>query len=132
MSILNKRRIFLSGGTHGSWQDKVMRRLKDAEFFDPRTLRNQPMDLIAKTERAWLDLTDCLFFYFAADNPSGLGSAFEVGYCVANNIPVIFVDEKHTTHSQWLGVHCSQVFFSFEEGLDALETFINQRSNLSV
>lgn len=113
-------RVFLSGGTHGGWQDRVIEAFPDLDFFDPRTLRPRSMREIAETERGWLDKSDCLFFYFESDNPSGLGSAFEVGYCRAKGIPVIFVDEKRTSHTEWLGIHCIGTYHTLEEGLQAL------------
>src|SRR4030095_9713601 len=73
--------VFLSGGTHGDWQDKVRAQFDHTEFFDPRTLKGQDMRTIAETEMGWLHRTDFLFFYLEASNPSGLGSAFEVGHC---------------------------------------------------
>lgn len=121
---MDSMKLFLSGGTRGDWQDKVKRRFPALSFFDPRTLRGLQMKEIADTERGWLDECDALFFYFERDNPSGLGSAFEVGYCVAKGIPVIFVDEKQTSHSEWLGIHCMQVYDDFEEGINALGNLI--------
>lgn len=120
--------IFLSGGTHGGWQDEVIHRFSGVSFFDPRTLRGLTMREIAETERDWLDITDCLFFYFEQSNPSGLGSAFEVGYCRAKGIPTIFIDEKKTSHSEWLGIHCDVVFFDLKSGLTALGDFIARQS----
>src|SRR5947209_556649 len=122
-------RVFLSGGTRGSWQDRVKQYFNGVEFFDPRTLRGQSMDAIARTERSWLDVCDCLFFYFESENPSGLGSAFEVGYCIAKGIPVIFVDEKQTQHTEWLGIHCNCVFHNFEEGMSALREVIDSHNH---
>jgi nucleoside 2-deoxyribosyltransferase len=118
-----KTQIFLSGGTRGTWQDRVKELLIGEEFFDPRTLRAESMRVIADIERDWLNRCDMLFFYLEADNPSGLGSAFEVGYCVANGIPVIFVDEKQTQHTEWIGMHCDQVFYDLNSGIRALEEF---------
>jgi nucleoside 2-deoxyribosyltransferase len=118
-------RVFLSGGTRGSWQDRVKSEFKNVEFFDPRSLRGQSMSIIAATERSWLDLSDCLFFYFEESNPSGLGSAFEVGYCAAKGIPVLFIDEKRTQHTEWLGVHCHSIFHTLEDGIRALQDLIN-------
>ncbi len=78
------------------------------------------MKEIADTERQWLDECHALIFYFEKDNPSGLGSAFEVGYCIAKGIPVIYIDEKQTSHSEWLGIHCLRVFTEFDDGINAL------------
>jgi len=119
-------KIFLSGGTHGDWQDRVRLRLSDQYFYDPRSLRGKPMREIAETEMSWLNSSDCLFFYFELSNPSGLGSAFEVGYCRARGIPIIFVDEKKTSHTEWLGYHCTHYVASLEEGLDLLEAHVTE------
>lgn len=120
-------KVFLSGGTHGDWQEGVLKKFPMVTFFDPRTLAQETMRTIATTERVWLDECDLLFFYFETGNPSGLGSAFEVGYAVAKNIPVIFVDEKQTTHSEWLSIHCTEVFHNLQDGLQALADHIDGR-----
>ena len=117
-------KIFLSGGTQGDWRSKVTTVLRkhDAhlEFFDPRALSGEEMEAIARTELNWLSQCSLLFFYLESDNPSGLGSAFEVGYCVASGIPVIFIDERRNAHTQWLAVHCFKTVHTLEEGLTAL------------
>jgi nucleoside 2-deoxyribosyltransferase len=127
--IMKKVRVFLSGDTHGVWRSDVVRDLSaahaDLEFFDPKTLAGRDMRSIALIEREWLDQSDCLFFFFAASNPSGIGSAFEVGYCIAKGIPVVFVDDKRTSHSEWLGIHCNRVEYSLTAGIEALSETIS-------
>lgn len=121
-------KIFLSGGTRGDWQDKVKEHFSDLEnihFHDPRFFpQGTSMKEIAETERNWLHDSDVVFFFFEETNPSGIGSAFEVGYAVAHNIPVIFVDRKNTSHTEWLGVHCSLVFSDLNQGIAALREHI--------
>jgi nucleoside 2-deoxyribosyltransferase len=119
-------KVFLSGGTKGNWQDKVKSEITDCQFFDPREASKlQTMTDIANLERSWLDNCDILFFYFEKSNPSGLGSAFEIGYCISKRIPVIFVDEKQTSHSEWLGVHCDEVLKNLDDGINSLKKYIN-------
>lgn len=91
-----------------------------AEYWDPRTLREEEMTDIATTERRWLDECDLVFVFIEKDNPSGLGSAFEMGYAIAKSKPVLFVDEKQSRHTEWLGVHCLQTTDSFDEGIALL------------
>lgn len=118
-------RVFLSGGTHSDWRSEVRRRIRNVEFYDPQTLSgHESMQVIADTERGWLDETDIVLFYLEKTNPSGLGSAFEIGYAVAKGIPVIFVDEKRTSHTEWLGVHCTKVAHELVEGISALVDMI--------
>lgn len=118
-------RVFLSGGTHGDWQGRVQDAVQGVEWFDPRSVTGGvDMRPIAQTERGWLDQSDLVLFYFEHNNPSGLGSAFEVGYSVARGLPVIFVDEKRTSHSEWLAVHCTYVTHSLEDGIRILKTVV--------
>ncbi|NOQ23736.1 MAG: hypothetical protein GQ564_00095 [Bacteroidales bacterium] len=118
-------KIFLSGGTHGDWQDRVKEVFAQEYFFDPREAgKMKTMREIAELERSWLDKSDIVFFYFEKSNPSGLGSAFEIGYCISKGIPVIMVDEKITSHSEWLGVHCDKVCDSFDDGIIELRKWL--------
>ncbi len=123
-------RVFLSGSTHSDWQDRVMKALDGygVEYFDPRSLSHLTMDQIAAEERSWLKRSDCLLFYFETDNPSGIGSAFEVGYCIAKGIPVIFVDEKNTSHTEWLGHQSDVVTSDLAEGIAQLKRIMGERS----
>ena len=82
------------------------------------------MEEIATTERYWLENADIVFFYFEDSNPSGLGSAFEVGYAVAQSKPVIFIDEKRTSHTEWLGVHCDVTLHDLTEAMSILDEYI--------
>lgn len=117
--------VFLSGGTRAPWRDRVVQSLGGVTFFDPKTLWGAPtMAQIANTERAWLDKSDAVFFYFEESNPSGLGSAFEVGYAVARGMPVVFVDEKQTHYTEWLGTHCSYVTHDLTDGIKALHRIL--------
>ncbi len=123
-------RVFLSGGTKGNWQDQVRQAIPDCYCHDPREAgKLTTMKEIAELERMWLDECDILFFFFESNNPSGLGSAFEVGYCISKGIPVIFVDEKCTSHSEWLGVHCNEVFHDLDSGIDSLKKYVKQLSS---
>ncbi|HTJ53291.1 MAG TPA: nucleoside 2-deoxyribosyltransferase domain-containing protein [Cyclobacteriaceae bacterium] len=118
-------KVFLSGGTKGNWQDQVRLAIPECYYFDPREAgKLSTMKEIAELERYWLDECDILFFFFEATNPSGLGSAFEVGYCVSKGVPVIFVDEKRTSHSEWIGVHCNEVFLDLESGIISLKKYV--------
>jgi nucleoside 2-deoxyribosyltransferase len=114
-------KVFLSGGTHGDWQDRVMSAVAEAEFFDPRTVSGEAMNRIANTERRWLDECDVVLVYLEQSNPSGLGSAFEIGYAVANAKPVVFVDERRDGHTEWLGVHCLTRLLTLQEGIEFLK-----------
>lgn len=129
-SGLQRWSVFLSGGTHTPWRDDVRASLSDlpVEFFDPGSLADAgqfSMDEIARIEIEWLARSDCVFFYFEESNPSGLGSAFEIGFAHARGIPVVFVDEKRTSHTEWLSALCMATEYDLSAGLISLRTFLN-------
>lgn len=118
-------KVFLSGSTNAIWQDRVIARCpENVTWFDPRTLSTQPMRDIALTERQWLDDCDIVFLYLDPSNPSGLGSAFEVGYAFAYGKHILFVDEQQTEHTRWLASHCAETVTSLEDGIQALEALL--------
>lgn len=122
------KKVFLSGGTKTAWQDVVVNacaHISGVIFFDPRKVSGgSDMRPIARAERRWLEECDCVFFYFEASNPSGLGSAFEVGFATARGKHVIFIDEKQTIHSEWVGVHCNEVHHDLKAGITSLHRFL--------
>lgn len=115
-------KVFLSGGTHGAWQDRVVDACPELSFFDPRSVSGITMSEIAAEEREWLNQADLVFVYLEESNPSGLGSAFEMGYAIANRIPIIFVDEKQTSHTEWLGVYAMTRLHDLDDGIALLKS----------
>lgn len=53
--------------------------------------------------------------YFESTNPSGLGTAFEVGYAVGLGIPVTFIDEKNDRYAGMLRASSQVVFTKLED-----------------
>jgi L-fucose isomerase-like protein len=55
-----------------------------------------------------------------------------MGYAIASSTPVIFVDEKRSRHTEWLGVHCTNNVDSIDEGLDLLREMFNLTQQIEV
>lgn len=119
-------KVFLSGGTHGGWQSRVIGDCREFDFYDPRQVKGTEMKDIAAEERGWIDESDIVFVYLEASNPSGLGSAFEMGYAVASRIPIIYVDEKQTSHTEWIGVYTAARVRTLDEGIALLKSFASE------
>jgi len=87
-------KVYLAGGFHSGWQDKVMNECPGFEYYDPRT------HLLALPEhyKVWdlnhVKQSDIVFAVMDKDNPSGYGMVLEIGYAKGLGKMVIVVDEK--------------------------------------
>lgn len=88
--------VYLAGGMHSNWQDKVINYFSggDIRFLDPRN-----HGLTEETEyTAWdlraIDNSLVVFAYLARDNPSGFGMMLELGYAKAKGKYIIFINDK--------------------------------------
>lgn len=114
-------RVFLSGGTRTPWRLPIKKIVQNVEWFDPMDLpKDMPMSYYASEELLWLNKSDVVLFFFEQSNPSGIGSAFEVGYAVAKGKTVIFVDQKRTSHTEWLSAQCSFTFYDLDQAVEKL------------
>lgn len=90
------------------------------KFYDPTTCSNLSFDEMARIERKWIDESDIIFAYLNTDNPYGYGTVFEIGYAVANQKTVIYIDEKQVSSSKWVSEHVAYRFPKLEEGIECL------------
>lgn len=87
-------RVYLSGGFHSNWQDRVMDVAPTFTYFDPRKtgltnpIEYTPHDIIA------IENSDSMFAYLEKDNPCTYNICLEIGYAVGQNKDVLVVDEK--------------------------------------
>jgi hypothetical protein len=88
-------RTYLAGGLRGGWQDAWILAHPGEDYFDPRTIQHLSMSEITTVEKRELRHCDEVYAYLEADNPSGIGLAFECGYAVALGKPVTLLDEKN-------------------------------------
>jgi SAM-dependent methyltransferase len=121
-------RVFLSGDTRGEWQSVLMNRFPTHEFFDPRTLSEEPPSVMARKELEWIDQADIIFAYLNKENPYGFGTSFEIGYSVATRKAIIYVDEKQVSSSKWIAEHPVLAFDSLDAGVEKLAEMLEQGS----
>lgn len=128
--------VYLSGGTHSNWQDKVIKGIeerkkkdevahvhygRDISYVDPRRWKGR------KNAREYLHLdfvgilgSRIVFAYLEKDNPSGVGLALEIGWACAKGKVVIFVNEKKDRYFNIVSEMVHVTFESLEEGIDYL------------
>jgi nucleoside 2-deoxyribosyltransferase len=126
----NQMRVYLAGGLHGDWRDRVKREVPDVTWIDPRQ-HGLEGDPAAYTTWDVMGVARCdvLFAYLAENNPSGLGLAFEMGYAKALGKPIIYVCEltpEHERFSQVLWHSASIACISLSGGIEYLRAFVGQ------
>lgn len=108
-------RVYLSGGMHSGWQDRIIERYPMIEFIDPRKSgMTFPADYTAWDMRA-IDLCDFVIAYLEEDNPSGAGLAFEIGYALGRGITVYFANEKEDRYFEIVNYGCTEFFESLRD-----------------
>jgi hypothetical protein len=119
--------IYLAGGFHSGWQQKVVGAISTVQFKDPRT--HGLKDKLAYTLWDLEAIRDCdlVFAYLEASNPGGYALALEVGFANALGKRIIFVNEKHAPDTpenralHMVEAAADVTFKSFEEGLVMLK-----------
>lgn len=128
-------KIYLAGGFHSGWQDKVKSGVS-ATYFDPRLKEPQTKNLNEIT--AWdfykIKQSDIVFACMERTNPSGFGLAVEIGYARGLNKTVILVLEKnHEIHKdkylEFLTKAADVVYENLEEAITFLGT-LNESGSL--
>lgn len=104
-------KIYLAGGMHSGWQDKVKQVAPRHKYYDPRLDTNQLRNFkIGSQDLAGVDWCDFVFVYYELGNPSGVGLGIETGYGVAKNKRIIIVDDHPRIHGFLAG--CGERIFS--------------------
>lgn len=127
MILVKPESIYLAGGFHSGWQDKVKLLAPRFNYFDPRGhgLQNNAeytiWDLEAVRRCNWV------FAYLEPTNPGGFALALEIGYAKALGKRVIFVDEKSSIDPQagrylaMIKAASDTVFDKLDDGIDFLK-----------
>jgi len=120
--------IYLSGGMHSGWQDKIKAAFPRNVYLDPREhgLEN-PADY-TETDMEMIEISDSVIACLETGNPSGLGLAFEIGYAIGLGIPVFFIDESEDRYTEILRCASDDVFSSIEEFIEDFPKLIHATS----
>ena len=122
-------KVYLSGGSHSGWQDKVISECPGFEFYDPRTHGMESPNHYKVWDLSHIKMSDILFAVMDRENPSGYGIALEVGYAEGLRKTVIVVDEKSRSNEEFkkyfaIVKETADVYFqSLDEGIAFLKSF---------
>ena len=102
-----KKKVYLAGGMHSRWQDKVIKEIDTLEFFDPShkggVIYNpdEGDQMTFEEYTAWdllkIDESDIVLVYSESDNP-GVGYICEAGYAKGKGKFVVFVQQEGNKH----------------------------------
>lgn len=110
-------RVYLAGGMHSTWRNKVKKCCPHLEFVDPCDHRlTQPMEYTL-WDLSHLSRCHLLFGYMENNNPSGVGLSLEVGFAKARGIPIILVDEKFDKYFAIVRSSADITMNSLDEGI---------------
>jgi len=97
---MNIAKLYLSGGFHSMWREKVKEALDGFHFFDPAD--NRSLNFSLEESGVWnkhnLAKSDIVLAYFEKTNPGGFGLACEMAYAFALGKTVVFVFETNEIH----------------------------------
>ena len=121
-----KKCMYLAGGMHSGWQDKVKAELDvDYKFFDPREHGLKNVNEYVLWDKLAIVKSDIMIIHMEADNPGSWNCIFEAGIAVALNIPVIMIDGKSAAdpnfakYSGMIKHECVAVYDNMEDAIIA-------------
>jgi nucleoside 2-deoxyribosyltransferase len=94
-------KVYLAGGFHSGWQDKVREWVPSLTFYDPAD-RDPSVNMSLEEFGTWdlhhVKSCDLVFAYAERTNPSLLGLSVEIGYAAGLGKTVILVLEDDHEH----------------------------------
>ena len=118
---VERMKIYLAGGTHSGWQDRVKYSAPQHEYFDPRIDADQRYPFkFTQQDYNGVQWCDIVFAYFEKDNPSGLGLAKECAWGMAYGKIIIFIDE----HDRLADIVCAmsrRIYSKLEPAIEYLK-----------
>jgi hypothetical protein len=126
---MGKPTVYLAGGFHSGWQNKVVSACSEFQFYDPRSHGIAQPKQYAVWDLNHIKISDILFGVMDKDNPSGYGLALEIGYAKGLGKTIILVDEKSSKDEGFkkyfaLAKESADIYFeSLDEGIAYLKSF---------
>jgi len=130
-------KVYLSGGSHSRWQDKVISECPRFEFYDPRTHQLALPEHYKVWDLSHVKQSDIVFAVMDKGNPSGYGMALEIGYARGLDKTVIVVDEKSGSNEEFrkyfaiVKETADAYFQSLDEGITFLKSFGTESTSSS-
>jgi nucleoside 2-deoxyribosyltransferase len=117
-------RLYLAGGFHSGWQDRVKSSVSNFNFIDPRVhnLNNETLYTLWDLEA--IRQCDWIFAYLEKTNPGCYALSLEIGFAKALGKQILLVDEKSSKddaskrYLKMVRASSDVIFSSFEEALE--------------
>jgi len=72
--------VYLAGGFHSGWQDKVKAQFSNLIFFDPREHKLEAPEQYTAWDLDAIRRSNWVFAYLEKSNPGGYALALELGF----------------------------------------------------
>ena len=123
-----KQKVYLAGGMHDNWRDKVIDATKDLnfEFFSPGKHGLIHFDEYSTWDIHFIKQCDIVFVYMDKNNPSGYGLMLEIGYASALNKTIVFICEHLGGREKYFEIAehlCDVRFLNLDMGIKFLQSF---------
>jgi nucleoside 2-deoxyribosyltransferase len=120
-------KIYLAGGFHSGWQDKVIKALPEITFVNPSINGFSVPQEYTIWDMEAIKASDAILAYLEIDNPSGLGLAFEMGYALGLGKLAFLVNDQWK--NKYTGMLVSSATMTFSNLLSAT-TFLEQMAKI--
>lgn len=119
------KRVYLAGGMHTDWQEQVKSEVTGYIYLNPMDNQCKERDEFTFWDLSAVRECDIIFAYKELTNPTGHGTALEIGFAKALGKQIIFVmDEGHEAPIERAFGMCMSVsdvvFSDFEKAKDYL------------
>lgn len=119
--------VYLAGGHHSGWQQKIINKVYGFKYKDPSSNGLKDPQQYTNWDLEAIRNCNIVFAYLEATNPSGYGLSLEIGYAAALGKLIIFINEKPSSDriSEYLAMlkESSNVNFdNLQDGIDYLKT----------
>lgn len=91
-------KVYLAGGMRTEWREQVKVAIPGNEYFDPSKHGLTDPALYTVWDLSHINMCEVLFGYMAADNPSGIGLALEIGFAKGLGRTTILVNESDSKY----------------------------------
>lgn len=128
----NKLKVYLAGGMHSNWQQKVIDACPENIYFNPQSNYingNNTLKLYGAWDISHIRMSDMVVGYMEKDHPSGFGLACELGYARGLGKTVILCMEKDNQFNDYrylsfMELFADIVFYDFEEMIQFYKSYL--------
>lgn len=135
-------KIYLAGGMHTQWREKVISECflgafmtapdgvkipiedNDVQWYNPMQNGGGELQEFVTWDLLAIKKCDVVFAYMEADNPYGHGMCAEIGYAKGLGKTVVFVNESEIRHIDFAYQMADVKFGNLADGIEYLQKLI--------